>query len=184
MNQRTGMGLWMEVESQAPKWTKLGGKGLEFGELRWDLAESRASRRVNGCLKLLLKRSGSTLVHCSPPLKLNQGAWSSSSCLSMHSKQQCSWLFPNTWRVSRAHKWCMLALQSTVFHVVVLEARGTAIRLNWNLQRTEQIVCPYVRPSVCPSSPSCRETSSSCSNSEDVFTQLFSSGAWVLGSHI
>lgn len=41
MNQQTGMGSWVGVERRAAKRTKFGGKGLEFGELRWDLAGRR-----------------------------------------------------------------------------------------------------------------------------------------------
>lgn len=88
MSQQTGTWLWVEVESRPAKWTILGEKRLKFGRVRWDLAGSRALRRVNGCLKLLLERSGSTRVDCSPPpVKLNRGS---------AERQQCSWLFPNT----------------------------------------------------------------------------------------
>lgn len=52
------------------------------------------------------------------------------------------------------------------------EARGNG--LNWNLQ----IVCPSIRPSVGPSSHSCQETSSPCSNSKAVLP-VFHSAVFV-----
>lgn len=73
ISQQTGKESCVKVESRPAKWTKLGGRRLKFGELRWDLAGSGAQRRVNGCLKLLLQRSRSTAVDSGPPpVKLNQ----------------------------------------------------------------------------------------------------------------